>query len=225
MGVEFEKKKLEIEGVVNLKFNYEFILLDEWYIKHRLNKNFELGSIAMQVFCSFLDRKSLEFAFKLIQSDFLDKFLFKYDEIEKPSILFIFFPVSPSNFINSAFKSKIEQICRSELNLQKFHIEEILENAQNIIEKRYNIYRSYRIQDFEYNVLPKLENHQKNRFLFGELAAKYLEYIKFFPLILVKDRMYEGIPLNFSMNSFINDIIFKELNSIKPDEKILFSAS
>ncbi|MHA1719091.1 MAG: hypothetical protein ACTSWX_06930, partial [Promethearchaeota archaeon] len=85
MGVEFEKKKLEIEGVVNLKFNYEFILLDEWYIKHRLNKNFELGSIAMQVFCSFLDRKSLEFTFKLIQSDFLDKFLFKYDEIEKPS--------------------------------------------------------------------------------------------------------------------------------------------
>ncbi|MHA1766458.1 MAG: hypothetical protein ACTSVK_09395, partial [Promethearchaeota archaeon] len=83
----------------------------------------------------------------------------------------------------------------------------------------------YRIQDFEYNVLPKLENHQKNRFLFGELAAKYLEYIKFFPLILVKDRIYEGIPLNFSMNSFINDIIFKELNSIKPDEKILFSAS
>ena len=59
-----------------------------------------------------------------------------------------------------------------------------------------------------------LRKYKIDEFLFGDLAAKYLDCIKQFPFILVKDRTYEGIPLNFSLNSFLNNVIFKELDSI-----------
>ena len=203
------------------------MLLDEWYVEHE--KKYESKrNIVMQVFCSFLDRNSLEFVFKLIQSDFLTENLEKYEIIEEPLIIFIFFPISPSNYINSLFESYFGKFSMLKSSLHNDQINEILERAHEVMQKRYRHYKAHQIQDSDYFYLPKQEKHEIDKFLFGELAAKYLEYIKQFPFIFVKDRLYEGIPLNFSLNSFLNNVIFKELDSIsskirEPTERIEFS--
>ena len=190
------------------------MLLDEWDMEHEKRKVIESESIIMQVFCSFLDRCSLEFVFKLIQSDFLVESLLKYDSIEEPLIVFIFLPVSPSNYINSQFESYLGEFSIQKSCFNKVQISELLEKAQNITQKRYRQYKTYRIQDSDYFNHPKQEKYKVDEFLFGDLAAKYLDNIKQFPYILLKDRMYEGIPLNFSLNSFINNVICKELGLI-----------
>ena len=190
------------------------MLLDEWYEEYELNRAIEYESIIMQVFCSFLDRNSLEFVFKLIQSDFLIENLSTYETIEDPLIIFIFFPVSPHFYINSQFESYLEEFSKLKSNFHNVQISELLEKAQNIMQKRYRQYKTYQIQDCEYFCHPKQEKYKIDEYLFGDLAAKFLDCIKQFPFILVKDLIYEGIPLNFSLNSFISDIIFKELGSI-----------
>ena len=190
------------------------MLLDEWYMEHELKRVNESKSIIMQVFCSFLDRNSLEFVFKLIQSDFLAENMSKYEKIEEPLIVFVFLPVSPLNYVNSLFESYLGEFSMLKSNFHKDQINEILEKAHDVMQKRYRQYKTYRIQDNDYSYLPKQEKHKVDEFLFGDLAAKYLDCIKQFPLILVKDRMYEGIPLNFSLNSFLNNVIFKELGLI-----------
>ena len=190
------------------------MLLDEWYVEHELKKANESESIIMQVFCSFLDRNSLEFVFKLIQSDFLAENLSKYEKIEEPLIIFVFLPVSPSDYVNSLFESYLGEFTMLKSNLHKDQITEILEKAHDVMQKRYRQYKTYRIQDNDYFFLPKQEKYMVDKFLFGDLAAKYLDCIKQFPFILVKDRMYEGIPLNFSLNSFLKNVIFKELGLI-----------
>lgn len=206
------------------------MLLDEWYVEYELKKIDESGPIIMQVFCSFLDRNSLEFVFKLIQSDFLAENLSKYEILEEPLIIFVFFPVSTSFYVNSLFESYFDEFCILKSDLHKEQINEILEKAHDVIQKRYMQYKTYRIQDNEYSNLPKQEKYKIDKFLFGDLAAKYLDCIKQFPFILVKDRMYEGLPLNFSLNSFLNNIIFKELELIstkigdrKPTERFELS--
>ena len=88
-----------------MKFKYKIMLLDEW--EHELKRNYGSKSIIMEIFCSFLDRNSLEFVFKLIQSDFLAENLSKYEIIEEPLIIFVFLPVSPLNYVNSLFESFI----------------------------------------------------------------------------------------------------------------------
>ena len=190
------------------------MLLDEWYEEHELKRSNEYESIIMQVFCSFLDRNSLEFVFTLIQSDFLAENLVEYDNIEEPLIIFIFFPVSRSIYINSLFESYLGEFGKLKTNFKNIQISKLLEKAHNVMQKRYRHYKTYRIQDNEYFCTPKQEKYKADEFLFGDLAAKYLDNIKHFPYILFKDRMYEGIPLNFSLNSFISNIIFKELDSI-----------
>jgi hypothetical protein len=188
------------------------MLLDEWYVEQKRIDDSE--TIIMRVFCSFLDRNSLEFVFKLIQSDFLAENLSKYEISEEPLIIFVFFPVSPSIYVNSLFESYLGEFGRLKSNLHNNQISEILEKAHDVMQKRYRQYKTYRIQDNDYFYLPKQEKYKVDKFLFGDLAAKYLDCIKQFPFILVKDRMYEGIPLNFSLNSFLNNIIFKELGLI-----------
>ena len=190
------------------------MLLDEWYVDYELKMNKESESIMMQVFCSFLDRNSLEFVFKLIQSDFLTENLKKYENIEELLIIFVFFPISQSDYVNSLFESYFGEFSWLKSSLHKDQINEILEKAHNVMQKRYKLYKTNQIQDSDYFILPEQEKHEVDKFLFGELAAKYLGCIKQFPLILVNDRLYEGIPLNFSLNSFISNIIFKELGSI-----------
>ena len=168
----------------------------------------------MQVFCSFLDRNSLEFVFELIQSDILEKNLFKYDDIEEPLIIFIFFPVSRSMYINSLFESNLREFSQLKPNFRNIQISKLLEKAHNVMQKRYRQYKTFKIQDNDYFCSPEQEKYKIDEFLFGDLAAKYLDNIKQFPYIQFKNRMYEGIPLNYSLNSFINNIIFKELDSI-----------
>ncbi len=204
------------------------MLLDEWYVEHELKRTNESESIIMQVFCSFLDRNSLEFVFKLIQSDFLAENLSKYEKIEEPLIAFVFLPVSPADYVNSLFESYLGEFNMLNSNLHKEQINKILERAHNVMQKRYKQYKTYRIQDNDYFIPPKQEKYKINKFLFGDLAAKYLDCIKQFPFILVKDRFYEGIPLNFSLTSFLNNVIFKELGSIssiikEPTERIELS--
>ena len=190
------------------------MLLDEWYEEYEIKRAKDFESILMQVFCSFLDRNSLEFVFKLIQSDFLVESLLKYDSIEEPLIIFIFFPVSPSDYINSQFESCLGGFCTQKSDFNNSQISELLEKAQIIMQKRYRQYKTYRIQDSDYSNHPKQEKYKVDEFLFGDLAAKYLDNIKQFPYILLKNRMYEGIPLNFSLNSFINNVICKELDGL-----------
>ena len=100
------------------------------------------------------------------------------------------------------------------------------------MQKRYRQYKTFKIQDNDYFCSPKQEKYKIDEFLFGDLAAKYLDNIKQFPYIRFKNRMYEGIPLNYSLNSFINNIIFKELDSIsskikdkKPMERVELSTT
>ena len=189
------------------------MLLDE-YVEYELTSSSKFESVIMKVFCSFLDRNSLEFVFNLIQSDFLVENLSNYENIEEPIIIFVFFPVSKSFLINSQFESYLEEFNIPKSNLQKVQISNLLEKAHNVMQKRYRQYKIYRIQDSDYSCPPRQEKYKIDEFLFGDLAAKYLDIIKQFPFILVKDRIYEGIPLNFSLNSFINHIILKELGII-----------
>jgi len=186
------------------------MLLDE-YVEYELTSSSKFESVIMKVFCSFLDRNSLEFVFNLIQSDFLVENLSNYENIEEPIIIFVFFPVSKSFLINSQFESYLEEFSKHKPN---FIIRNLLEKAHNVMQKRYRQYKIYRIQDSDYSCPPRQEKYKIDEFLFGNLAAKYLDSIKQFPFILVKDRIYEGIPLNFSLNSFINHIILKELGII-----------
>ena len=190
------------------------MLLDKWYKDYELERGNEYESIIMQVFCSFLDRNSLEFVFKLIQSDFHAKNVFKYDGIEEPLIIFIFFPVSRSVYINSLLESNLGEFSQLKPNFRNTQISKLLEKAHNVMQKRYCQYKTFRIQDDYYLCSPEQEKYKIDEFLFGDLAAKYLENIKQFPYIRFKNRIFEGIPLNYSLNSFINNIIFKELDSI-----------
>lgn len=206
------------------------MLLEEWYEEHELKRANEYESIVMLVFCSFLDRNSLEFVFKLIESDILEENLSRYEEIEEPLIIFIFFPVSRSNYINSLFKSYLGVFSQLKPNFRNVQIGKLLDKAYNIMQKRYRQYKTFKIQDIDYFGSPKQEKYKIDEFLFGDLAAKYLDNIKQFPYIKFKNRMYEGIPLNYSLNSFINNIISKELNSIssiiknrKPTERFELS--
>ena len=208
------------------------MLLDEWYEEYEVKRGNEYESIIMQVFCSFLDRNSLEFVFKLIQSDFLAENVVKYDDIEEPLIIFIFFPVSRSIYINSLFESNLGEFSQLKPNFRNIQISKLLEKAHNVMEKRYRQYKTFKIQDNEYFCSSKQEKYKIDEFLFGDLAAKYLDSIKQFPYIQFKNRMYEGIPLNYSLNSFISKIIFKELDSIslkfnnkKPMERVELSTT
>jgi len=197
-----------------LRLKYKIMLLDDWYLEHELKRNNESESIVMKIFCSFLDRNSLELVFKLIQSDILAENMLKYEKIEEPLIIFVFLPVSQSDYVNSLFESYLGEFSMLNSKLHKDQINKILEKAHDVMQKRYRQYKTYRIQDNDYFYLPHQEKYKVDKFLFGDLAAKYLDCIKQFPFILVKDRMYEGIPLNFSLNSFLNNIIFKELGLI-----------
>ena len=190
------------------------MLLDDWYLEHELKRNNESESIVMKIFCSFLDRNSLELVFKFIQSDILAENMLKYEKIEEHLIIFVFLPVSQSDYVNSLFESYLGEFSMLNSKLHKDQINKILEKAHEVMQKRYRQYKTYRIQDNDYFYLPHQEKYKVDKFLFGDLAAKYLDCIKQFPFILVKDRMYEGIPLNFSLNSFLNNIIFKELGLI-----------
>ena len=140
--------------------------------------------------------------------------MLKYDNFEEPSIIFIFFPVSPSFYINSLFESYIGEFNMLKSNFQKVKISEILEKAQNVMQKRYRQFKTYQIQDSDYLCPPKQEKYKVDEFLFGDLAAKYLTCNKQFPYILLEYRIYAGIPLNFTLNSFISNIIFKELGEL-----------
>lgn len=207
------------------------MLLDE-YVEYELTSYRKSESVIMKVFCSFLNRNSLEFVFNLIQSDFIVENLSNYENIEEPIIFFVFFPVSKSFYINSQFESYLEEFNIPKSNLQKVQISNLIEKAYNVMQKRYRQYKIFRIQDSDYSCPPRQEKYKIDEFLFGDLAAKYLDSIKQFPFILVKDRIYEGIPLNFSLNSFINNVIFKELDSIsskisdkKPMERVELSTT
>lgn len=193
-----------------------FFLLPEWHRIVGQMKQIEFRSI---IFSSFVDRDSVELALKL-------NWYYSYHRNPYPSlnrqdedrISVVFFPISRKLSINLDIRNRFEKLLQTMDSGDKLEnqINNFIENGQNIIEKAHREYElEQRWEEQTMNSYISYSNEDKrNRYIFGPISAKYLKEIIFFPKIIVGEQSYNGIPLNYTVTSFLKKILLPELSAI-----------
>ncbi|UYP45300.1 hypothetical protein NEF87_001585 [Candidatus Lokiarchaeum ossiferum] len=201
--------------------DYEVLLLPEWFALQK-NPPISLSNIpSLRLFGSFLNEHSLQMAWHLTSLDnrevlgLLDREN-HFHSVPSRTIQLIFFPISRTFNINVSIKQSLinllENHPREDKNLPDFN--NLICEASSEVEKSQqefiNLYFNENISNEE---SPEFE-FRVNKFLFGALTAHYLEIIRIFPQIEIRNHKYSGIPMNFSMDDFLNKILLTELKSI-----------
>ena len=201
--------------------DYEVLLLPEWYALQKTHTSLPNKISSLRLFGSFLNEDSLQLAWHLSSLDnreVLGIFDSQNNLYSAPStiIQLVFFPISrtfsKNRIIKQTLVNLLENYPRDENRIPDFS--EIIYEASSEVEKSQRefieLYFNENISDEE---SPEFE-FRVNKFLFGALTAHYLENIPILPQIEVKNRRYSGIPLNLSMEDFLDKILLMELNSI-----------
>ena len=209
---------------------YEILMLKEWHarflkIKHRWDVNLS----PFRIFCSFLHMDSLELIWMLTSEEILNHFKCYYNQFnsnheKEPLLRIIFFPVSKNQIINQKFLSEFSYVLlqihsKSNFDEVRSSFSDIIENAIKVVEKN-----QYMLNYLPFNEKMSIlhgNNSEKmlNTFLFGQMAAKYLEDVKIFPRIYLNDHQYLGIPINMIIEEFVLNILlmeFQEEKFLKP---------
>jgi hypothetical protein len=150
------------------------------------------------MFGSFFDLDSLQCAVQIMQNPAI-------------SPLIVFFPINQRLDINLKMKQLLQNILMNadssvELNRRLFQLHE---KAYQILEKQEQaLHNSAEIQYIDKQRDPIYQHHIA---LFGTLAARYLKSIVKFPTIWLNDHIYNGIPLNFSTQIFVDQILLQDI--------------
>lgn len=150
------------------------------------------------IFGSLLDRDSFELAYQI-------------QKVAHPSILLIIFPVSKQWKATQYYFTQFQKILGQEHTSTS--LSHIMIRFQNQIMK-------YIIRAFPASpdvivdgVTPEEREYRKNIQIFGVIAAKYLRKMIHFPTVRIQNQWYNGIPRNFTVQSFISNIITCNTNS------------
>ena len=168
------------------------------------------------IFGSFLDKDSLEIAYKLVNSN-----TFSSNSLS-PVIDLVFFPITRFQDYYYPLFEKLEVFLLNHQIIDIYPtIFEIItqanwiqKRAKQILNLQYNIDEKCDIFQFKSQNLIENNFFAHNKEQYGLLAALYLKSIKQFPTIFIAGRIYNGIPLNFSLDQFLNSIIYDEISII-----------
>lgn len=214
---------------------YQLLLLHEFHIL-RQKKPETMNCV---LFGSFLDRFSFECALKIINREWILN-----SEMRQRDCCWsvVFFPISTDLAINTKFLNQTAQILANSIDLTVLtnnlrfirEVGIINVNASKYMKKQLlSLYSNenknqfpsfYQNQSsssmFNYNspqYYSRCSQFQINQFLFGRLAAIYLERIIQFPTIFYNDQKFHGIPLNYkSIDAFLTAIFPPDSLSIEP---------
>jgi hypothetical protein len=192
------------------------LLLPEW---HRNVIQWKQAEFRSLIFCSFVDRDSVELAL------WLSRYYLYHREIlpraktqDDDHIFLVFFPISRKLQINIDIQNRFEDLLQTQYSEDRLEnkVGNFIEYGQKFIEKSYREFElQQRWQDQAMELFSPISMQDKrNRYIFGPIGAKYLKEIVYFPKIFVGDQIYNGIPLNFTVTSFLEKILLPELCSV-----------
>jgi hypothetical protein len=185
------------------------LLVPEW---HRYRKEWQQLLPKCVIFGSFTDRDSLQIAAKLARYYPLNQRVIPDQtrcSFEIHPIFLVFFPISRKLLINLQCKQQLESIL---LNLPP---EEIV--SKKITELQERTIEILRIEE-QRGQIQQLWNNQEQITpeeracrRFGPITARYLMEMMYFPKIYLRDQIYNGVPLNYDVETFCDRLILPEL--------------
>ena len=198
---------------------YEVLLLPEWYSLQKKGKILHANKPILRLFGSFLSENSLELAWSLTSADNLEviDILGVHNRLispPNPTIQLIFIPISRTFSKNLHIKKALIEILENHprKNGQVPDFSNIIRQASGEIDKsQQEFIHLYFRENISEDQNPKFE-FRVNKFFFGPITARFLQKIKDFPYIEIKNRKYHGIPMNLTLNDFLQKILLVELN-------------
>jgi hypothetical protein len=124
----------------------------------------------------------------------------------------VLFPISTQIGHNLFFKNQLQNLLNNSTFANSTSFDEqfapLMTHAMKSIEQSESAWQSWlETRSPRFNTL---YNH--NSFLYGKLAAQYLRQIVKFPLFSMGEQVYNGIPLNFSVETFVDHYILPQLS-------------
>ncbi len=199
--------------------NFEIMLLPEWHSKYKRQYEKSKKFVAVRMFGSFLDEKSLLTAWKLSTQENIDKInnlifskLFQISENFIP-LQIILFPISRIYQINKRLVNEFRDILNNKLFYQNKR--QIIDKFIHKVDHEIDFFKNSDKYSYYFNDIYKTKSknieYLLNKFQYGPLTAKYLSFIKILPYFQIANYEYSGIPLNLSINTFIEKIILPEV--------------
>ncbi len=220
---------------------YEVFLLHDWQRELIHSKGDINARFPVKIFGSFLNPPSWQVS-RMVIKNLLDiPNLFDLPELpayiransNPPShstsirVALIFFPMSTNFSLNFQFKNHLLRYLQTSDDSTADHfmkgkINEAARNLRNNLrlfrEKCSNSKTTSLAFHWTQSRLPEKLRKQKialeNRFLFGSLAAKWLTKIDLFPQVWVGEHHYNGIPLHQTAETFVEGILYNEINFV-----------
>lgn len=182
--------------------NWSLFTLAQWHWDQKKRKHLSLKPTKITIFGSFLDKDSIEFIYKFLN---YQSYAF---ERAIPSIDIIFFPISKIKGKNDTLFDMLENLLLNYDGIEpNQRILDIVSQATWLQRRS----MQFLFSRFEISKIDALTLFNRNKFLYGSLPALYLKEITQFPTIYIEGRVYNGIPLNFTIDQFIQSIIVPEI--------------
>ena len=191
------------------------ILYPEW-IEQQKSPSFSIireETPLIHVFGSFFDSISFSFLLEFIPS--LTKAITNWDKALDPQLLIIFLPISQNSTVNTHFKTLLDHFVdflvpppsltvsmKQWLQDQIFHI---TSKAHSRFQQLYP--PSSLIQFPNSPFLPR----KINEYCFGSITADFLTSFPILPVVFIGSRLYNGIPLNYSLTEFVKKLLAEDV--------------
>lgn len=176
----------------------------------------------ISIFGSFLDRDSYQLARAFIQA------LEASDAFYGVLLNVIFFPVSHHFYANMALMRQATEWLMDFKFSREFENEEGLDR---LLEAGIVFHSKAKMElqacfdpcrPFGQNAISsKIEDnrdaflrHEMHKALYGSLAASYLKHFSTFPTVILGEQRYNGVPLQFTPQLFVEKILINDLNEM-----------
>ena len=182
------------------------MFLSEWQAHQQKSDETWQAELTLQIFGSFLDRKSLELAWLLVNNPLaLD---------EQVTIQIVFLPICRSFLINQEFKRNLQPLLQIPCTESQYNpaILPMVNHAAEVVSRMRRLYYAQLIDippDFSST---RTSQFKENRILFGNLSAQFLEKHTLLPQVRINHRVYNGIPFGLDPISFVQRILTKEIS-------------
>ena len=184
------------------------MLLSEWYVQQQKVVASWQSEMSLQIFCSFLDRTSLELARIMVNAPFAGD-----DPDHELFLQIVFLPICRSMRINQELKQEVQQLLQTPLTDPHYHlaITAIVRHALDVVGRIRQVHHAQLMDILVHPRLPHTPQFQENRILFGTPSAQFLEKYTLLPQVRINHRIYNGIPFGLDVSSFVQRILKLEL--------------
>ncbi|MHA1585533.1 MAG: hypothetical protein ACTSWL_09770 [Promethearchaeota archaeon] len=191
--------------------DFDWLLFPQWFSCLNVESDNNCKQNSLIIIGSWLDRNFLELLWRLGHTSFDNSNIFK--------ITVVVLPISRSFRQNFQVISTYEQIRKDiPMNIKKnpirFYdaVDRLINKVRDNIKSRQSEFYFQSLQIGRNKTSSIDFTAQENRFLFGSITAGFLRGNPLLPKFYLKDQQFNGIPVNFTLGSFIERIIMPELN-------------